>query len=365
MDPKPSTGSHSRDNQSVGSEMEFKSSESASESDSLKKRPNHVYAEARVNSDDEPCDDSEDFSAKNKIYLDEEESDASVKFYRGEDVKTKERNKLLNRSETYKKPSYAELDSMIEEVRRLVQEKGFMDHPFNFDCVNTVYFLNAAKEYHSRLSELEQARYMNARRTALVQNPEVYTQFTCFNQCIDILNWLIKKTGWDMLYEIENEELLDYKDDKNLNYITLIKPYHVRNNYISMETLWLCTENSPIRYMIGDKKMKEILPKIQEQILNSVNSVINLCMVDIKKEATGKVFAHGFFDYVNCSRECRLRRRVFNRIERLLPVYAEFEKKCLNRMFKLSTKYWMNKQEKEKKDTKEGVIDVSDLKNIG
>jgi len=67
-----------------------------------------------------------------------------------------------------------------------------------------------------------------------------------------------------MLYEIENEELLNYKDDKSLDYITLIKPKHVRYTYISMETLWLCTENSPIRYMIGDKKMKDILPKMQE-----------------------------------------------------------------------------------------------------
>ena len=92
-------------------------------------------------------------------------------------------------------------------------------------------------------------------------------------------------------------------------------------------------------------------------------------MVDLKKPATGKVFAHGFFDYVNCSRECRLRRRVFNRIERLLPIYAEFEKKCLNRMFKLSTKYWMNKQKnqsgKQESESSE-IYEYSDaeLKNI-
>ena len=142
----------------------------------------------------------------------------------------------------------------------------------------------------------------------------------------------------------------NYKDDPSVDYVTLIEPAAIRDTYISMETLWLCTENSPIRYMIDT--MRDILPEIQEQVLMILNSVINLCMV---KGASGKSFKQGFFDCVNCSRECRLRRRVFKRLTTLLPLYKRFEKKCLNRIFKLSTKYWMNKDAKalDKSDDEE------------
>ena len=78
----------------------------------------------------------------------------------------------------------------------MVNSKGFQDHPFNFDCVNTVYFLKAVEGYTHSLTELEMSRYKNAKQTALIQNPEINNQFKCFKKIIDLVNWLVEK--WDM-----------------------------------------------------------------------------------------------------------------------------------------------------------------------
>lgn len=148
------------------------------------------------------------------------------------------------------------MDEYVGEVDRLIHQKGFSDyHPFNFECVNVCYFLKLVKQYTPKLNEFELARYRNAKATSMIQNPSVRKQFKVFENCVNILNYLIKK--WDLLYE--NEIDFHYKADPNLDMITLIDIQAVKCTTISMEILWFCTENSPMRYMI--KNMEDYLPE--------------------------------------------------------------------------------------------------------
>ena len=76
-------------------------------------------------------------------------------------------------------------------------------------------------------------------------NSAVRKQYKVFKKAVKILNFLYEK--WEMWYELEMD--FDYKEEKELNMITLIDPEKVKETTISMETLWLCTEFSPLRFM--------------------------------------------------------------------------------------------------------------------
>ena len=197
-----------------------------------------------------------------------------------------------------------------------------------------MYFIKQCEEIAESLDEVETKRLVTARNTYLTMNSAVRHQYKVFKRAVMILNELHKK--WDMEYELELD--FEYKKEKEIDMITLIDPKKIQdpNNIISMETLWLCTEFSPLRFM-QDDSMKKFMPDFQVAILNAINSVINLCMC---KGATGESFRKGFFDYVNCSRVGRLRRRVEKRLSTLLPLYKRFEKKCISRMYKIAMKYY-------------------------
>lgn len=235
------------------------------------------------------------------------------------------------------KNDYSVMNKWVSDIRMLIDSDGFNDQEFSFQCVNIMYFIKQCEEIAETLDETETKRLVTARNTYLTMNSAVRHQYKVFKRAVMILNELHSK--WDMNYELELD--FEYKKEKEINMITLIDPEKLRANIISMETLWLCTEFSPLRFM-QDESMKEFMPKFQEGILNAINSVINLCMC---KGATGDSFKKGFFDYVNCSRVGRLRRRVEKRLSTLLPLYKRFEKKCISRMYKIAMKYYTHKEE--------------------
>jgi hypothetical protein len=51
----------------------------------------------------------------------------------------------------------------------------------------------------------------------------------------------------------------------------------IQRNFLCMEILWLTTENSPLRYVY--EIMGDYIPELQKQVMMTLNSVLNLCMV--------------------------------------------------------------------------------------
>ena len=77
-------------------------------------------------------------------------------------------------------------------------------------------------------------------------NSAVRKQYKVFKKSVNILNYLYYK------WKADNEEVdidFDYKDEKAIEMITLIDHTLITDNIICMETLWLCTEFSPLRFM--------------------------------------------------------------------------------------------------------------------
>lgn len=221
----------------------------------------------------------------------------------------------------------------------MIKHKNFESHhPFNFECVNVVYFLKLCKQYQPKLNAFELERYKRAKKNSLVQNPGVYKQYHVFVKCVNIMNFCIKQ--WNLLFE----EDINYghKEDPHLEMLTLIDVDAVRNSTISMEIIWFCTENSPMRYMI--KNMEELLPKFMRHLLVVMNCVINFCAV---KGVRGSDLRLGLCDLFNISRTARLKKRLFERLCKFLHAYKEFELRCLAELFKLSTKFWMMRVESE------------------
>jgi hypothetical protein len=151
---------------------------------------------------------------------------------------------------------------------------------------------------------------------------------------IDIINYITEK--WGLIEELELD--MSHKTEPEIDIITLIDPVAVKGSLISMEILWLTTENSPLRYMYDS--LAEIVPEIQKTVLMTLNCVLNLCLV---KNANGLVFRPGRLEMCNMARCARLRVRIKKRLSQLLPLYRTFERKCLNNIYKLTAKYYTNK----------------------
>ena len=80
----------------------------------------------------------------------------------------KETIKPVNTIKEAEKVDWSLLDDIIDQVIKDINSEGFSDHPFNFDCVNTVYFEKQVEGYTHNLTELELSRYKNLKKTNMI-----------------------------------------------------------------------------------------------------------------------------------------------------------------------------------------------------